>query len=301
MAEAAVRVTGVHKRFGGTVALDALAFEIPKGSVCGLVGPNGAGKTTAISLLLGLMAPTAGDVRVLGLDPRKDGFTLRQRIGYVPEKHHIYSWMRAEEVLRFASEIYPKWDPAEAARITELLRLPRDRKVSRMSRGEVAKLALAIALAHRPELLILDEPTSGLDPLVRRDVLDAIIGLLSAEGRTVVFSSHILSDIERVADRVILIDRGRKVTDAPLESLRSRFVRVSFLFADGRSETPAVPFSLRVEGGPREWNAIVERAHEDETRAWATQNGATTFLVQPISIEDAIVELMRIEQGAVRC
>src|SRR5262249_15249366 len=151
------------------------------------------------------------------------------------------------------------------------------------------------------ELLILDEPTSGLDPLVRRDVLDAIIGLLSAEGRTVLFSSHILSDIERVADRVILIDRGRKVTDTPTERLRRAFVRARFVFAEHPAESPCFEGALRAEGGPREWIAVLEASHAGEAQAYAAQKGASDCLIQPLSLEDAIVELMRIEQDAQPC
>jgi ABC-2 type transport system ATP-binding protein len=195
MSDTAITTRNLFKRFGNKSAVHDLSMIIKAGTVCGLIGPNGAGKTTALRMLLGLLPASSGHMRVLELDPNTDSFQLRQRIGYVPERHHIYDWMKVRRVLEFTSEIYPHWDWGECHRVTELLGLPMEQKVKEFSRGELAKLALTIALAHKPELLLLDEPTSGLDPLVRREFLEAIIHLIEKEGRTIVFSTHILSDV----------------------------------------------------------------------------------------------------------
>src|SRR5262245_46689873 len=176
---AAILMNGVvkHYRRGRVTAVRHIDLSVPRGSVCGLVGPNGAGKTTTIRMLLGLVRPSAGHLSVLGMDPVTCSFHVRQCVGYVPERHNLYPWMKVTQALSFAAMIYPTWDRTEAGRLIELLGLPLARRVKEMSRGELAKLALTIALAHRPHLLILDEPTSGLDPIIRRDLLNTIAQL----------------------------------------------------------------------------------------------------------------------------
>lgn len=227
MDEPAIIVKNLNKKFKKITAVDNISFNVPKGCICGLVGPNGAGKTTTIRILLDLLRADSGDVRVLGLDPVRESFEINSRIGYVPEKHNIYDWMTARQVLEFTGGIYPRWDWNEFETINAILQLPMDNKVKALSRGELAKLALAIALSHKPELLILDEPTSGIDPLVRRNFLDAMTRLIKGRNSTVFFSTHILSDVEQVADRVIVMNKGRIVADDTLHSLRQRFSNIS--------------------------------------------------------------------------
>lgn len=292
MSDAVISAKNLGKNFGKKSAVVDMSFEIPRGTVCGLVGPNGAGKTTTIRMLMGLHPPTSGSIRVLGLDPMKDGLSLRQRTGYVPEKHHIYGWMKVQRVLRFVSEFYPRWDWGECKRISELLSLPMDRKVKQLSRGELAKLALAVALGHKPELLILDEPTSGLDPLVRREFLTTIIGLIQKEERAVLFSTHILSDVERVADKVIVLNEGRIVADDSLEALRSRYTKASFIFAAPPAADLQIPNALRLEKGLREWVAVFAACNGDEIKSLSQRIGATDCLVQPMTLEDVFVELL---------
>lgn len=292
MSDAVICAKNLGKNFGKKSAVVDMSFEIPRGTVCGLVGPNGAGKTSTIRMLMGLHPPSSGSVQVLGLNPMKEGLTLRQRIGYVPEKHHIYDWMKVQRVLQFVSECYPRWDWVECKRIVELLSLPMDRKVKELSRGELAKLALAVALGHKPELLILDEPTSGLDPLVRREFLTTIIGLIQKEERAVLFSTHILSDVERVADQVIVLNEGRIVANDGLQALRDRYTKVSFLFAAPPAADLQIPSALRLEKGLREWVAVFAALKEVEIKSLAQSLGATDCLIQPMTLEDVFVELL---------
>jgi ABC-2 type transport system ATP-binding protein len=292
ISESTISIQNLTKRFGKKSAVQDLTTEIKTGSVCGLIGPNGAGKTTTLRMLLGLLSPSSGQMQVLDLDPKTDAFQLRQRTGYVPEQHHIYEWMKVRRVLKFTSEVYPHWDWAECNRITELLGLPMEQKVKELSRGELAKLALTIALAHKPELLLLDEPTSGLDPLIRREFLEAIIHLIEKEGRTVVFSTHILSDVERVADQVIVLAEGKVVADDSLEGLRARYTKASFLFTTPPAGDATVPEALRVEKGLREWIAVFKAKTESEIRDTARQLGALDCTLQPMSLEDIFVELV---------
>jgi len=298
MNNAAIMVKDIVKRFGKKVAVDRVNFQVSTGCVCGLVGPNGAGKTTTIRMLLDLWRPNSGEIQVLGLDPKQDSLEIRRRIGYVPEKHNIYEWMRVRQVLDFTSSVYPRWDRQEFERINALFKLPMDRKVKELSRGELAKLALTIALSHKPELLILDEPTSGLDPLIRREFLEAIVGLLQSGDRTVFFSTHILSDVERVADRIIIMNEGTIAADDSLAGLRARFSKVSFLFEQVPPHDLAFPGARRVERGQREWIAIFEAKDEAEIRTIAKTIGATDFLIQPMTLEDIFVELVGQRGGA---
>ncbi len=290
----AISVQRLVKQFGKNNAVRDLSFEVPVGRVCGLVGPNGAGKTTTIKILLNLLQPDAGQVRVLGLDPWTDSLELRRRIGYVPEHHNIYQWMKVNQVLEFAAGLFPTWDWQEVERINDVLQLPRDRKVMNLSRGELAKLALITALAHQPVLLILDEPTSGLAPLIRRDFLDAIALLIENHDRTMFFSTHILSDVERVADHVIEMDQGGIVADQPLDELRSRFVKASFLFDNPPPPELEVPGARRVEKGLREWVAVLDN-NETIIRELKLHLGASDCLTQPLSLEDAFIELVNKE------
>jgi ABC-2 type transport system ATP-binding protein len=284
----------VEKKFGARTALAGLDLHVERGTVCALVGPNGAGKTTAIEMLLGLRAPTSGEVRVLGLDPQKDGHRLRQSIGFVPEKHHIYDWMTVPQVLELAAGIYPNWDHNELARIDHILRLPRDRKVKHLSRGELAKLAFEVALSHRPELLILDEPTSGLDPFVRRQILDAIIDLLAGGDRSVLFSTHILSDVERIADRVVVLADGRVAASLSVEAVRARFLLAKYTFEDA----PEAPLpgdlrgAVRIDRMPREWAVVFDtEILSGDPREKTAGLGAKSCSVEPLAFEDAVIQL----------
>src|SRR5881398_2130432 len=214
VSESVVHVSDLTRRFGATTALARVSLSLPRGAVYGLVGANGAGKTTLIKHLLGLLKAQSGSVRVFGLDPVSDPVGVLSRIGYLSEQRDLPPWMRIDELLRYTQAFYPKWDASYAEQLRRQFGLDPAARVRNLSRGECAKAGLLLALAHRPELLLLDEPSSGLDPVVRRDILEAIIRAVADEGRTVLFSSHLLHEVERVADHVALIDQGRVVLDA---------------------------------------------------------------------------------------
>lgn len=300
MPEAAISVEFLGKRFGKNVALRDVSFAVPSGSICGLVGPNGAGKTTTIRILLDLLRRDSGAVHVLGLDPARSALEILSRVGYVPEKHHIYGWMRVQDVLDFAAGLYPGWDWDQCRQVNGILAVPTDRKVQAISRGELAKLALMVALGHKPELLILDEPTSGLDPLVRREFLTAIVGLLKDAGRTVFFSTHILSDVERVADRVIVMDKGRIVAEDTLDALRARFSRVSLLFKTPPGEEFEIPGARRVDKGLREWVAVFDGGKRDFADL-ARRLPVADVVAQPMTLEDAFIELVEKKEDDEQC
>ena len=220
MTEAIISVSGLTRRFGPRAALASVSLSIPRGAVYGLVGANGAGKTTLIRHILGLLRAESGSVRVFGRDPVADPVGVLSRIGYLSEENDLPGWMRIEELIRYTRAFYPGWDDAYAEELRQAFALDPAVKVKSLSKGQKARAGLLIALAYRPELLVLDEPSSGLDPIVRRDILGAVIRTVADEGRTVLFSSHLLDEVEQVADHVAMISRGAIVLSAPLQAIK---------------------------------------------------------------------------------
>jgi ABC-2 type transport system ATP-binding protein len=218
--ESVLEVSGLTRRFGATTALDSVTLSLPRGGVYGLVGANGAGKTTLIRHVLGLLRPESGSVRVFGLDPVADPVAVLSRIGYLSEENDLPAWMRVDELIRYSRAFYPAWDHGYAEELRRAFALDPAAKIKNLSRGQKARTGLLLALAYRPELLVLDEPSSGLDPIVRRDILGAVIRTIADEGRTVLFSSHLLEEVEQVADHLTLIHQGRIVLSAPLDAVR---------------------------------------------------------------------------------
>ena len=220
MSEPVISVAELTRRFGAKTALDSVSVSMPRGAVYGLVGANGAGKTTLIKHVLGLLRAESGSVRVFGLDPVADPVGVLSRIGYLSEENDLPGWMRVDELIRYSRAFYPAWDDEYAEELRQRFALDPAARIKTLSKGQKARMGLLIALAYRPDLLVLDEPSSGLDPIVRRDILGAIIRTIAHEGRTVLFSSHLLEEVEQVADHVTMINEGRIVLSATLDSIR---------------------------------------------------------------------------------
>lgn len=241
--EPAIEAIGLTKRFKGKAAVDDLTLRIASGTTFGFIGPNGAGKTTTIRMMMGMLRPTLGSVRVLGMDVTDDPTAMKQRVGYVPELHLMHRWMRVHEVIRFCRRLFDKWDTQREKELLDLFELPSDRRVKQLSKGMLAKLSLLLALSHDPEVLILDEPTSGLDPLVREEFLDGVLrGICEREReRTVLFSSHTLGDVQRMADIVGIICGGRLIAYGPVDTLVMGTKRIRVVLENGTApgEPPA--------------------------------------------------------------
>jgi ABC-2 type transport system ATP-binding protein len=218
--ESVIHVSDLTRRFGATTALDSVTMSVHRGAVYGLVGANGAGKTTLIKHVLGLLRAEKGSVRVFGLDPVVDPVGVLSRVGYLSEENDLPGWMTVDELARYSRALYPGWDDGYAEELRQMFALDPAAKIKTLSKGQRARTGLLVALAYRPELLVLDEPSSGLDPIVRRDILGAIIRTIAHEGRTVLFSSHLLDEVEQVADHVTMIRAGRIVLSAPLEEIK---------------------------------------------------------------------------------
>jgi ABC-2 type transport system ATP-binding protein len=249
-------VRGLTRRFGPKAALDDVRLSVPRGCVFGLIGANGAGKTTLIKHLLGLLRAQSGSVRVLGRDPVADPVGVLGRVGYLAEDNDLPGWMRVRELLLYTRAFYASWDDAYADELCRAFGLDGNARVKDLSKGQRARAGLVLALAHRPELLILDEPSSGLDPLVRRDILTAVVRTIADEGRTVLFSSHLLEELERVADQVALIDQGRIVFAGPLEAIQEQHRRLTLRFEQARQRPPEWASALSWDGAGHEWTAV---------------------------------------------
>jgi len=255
--EAVIDVTGLERHFGSQAALGGINLRVPRGQVFGIVGENGAGKTTLIKHILGLYRAQHGTVRVFGMDPVQHPQEVLSRIGYLSEEPDLPPWMRISELMCYMAAFYPKWDADYAAELMDAFQLNPAKKIKELSKGQRARAGLVAAQAHRPDLLLLDEPSSGLDPLVRRDILGAVIRTVVDEGRTVVFSSHLLSEVERVSDQVTMISTGKLVLEGPLEDVLSNHRRL-VLGGGLQGARPSLPGQLSCEQKGTHWTVVCE-------------------------------------------
>jgi ABC-2 type transport system ATP-binding protein len=285
MSEWLVEVDGVTRRFGPTVALDNVTFRATVGRVHGLVGANGAGKTTLIKHILGLLRAKSGSVRVFGLDPVRHPTEVLRRIGYLSEERELPEWMRIDELMRYSQAYYPNWDPAYAQRLLETFGLGCEKKISALSQGMRAQVGLTVAVAHRPELLVLDEPSSGLDPMVRQDILDAIVRTVVDDGRTVLFSSHLLDEVERMSDHVTMIHEGRVVVDDAVDRVRGDHLKSHVRFVAPLSRPPVIEDALAVEGEGRSWS-VIHNGAADRFRASVALHGGEVVQTREASLEE---------------
>lgn len=264
-----IEVSNLSRSFGRKQALQDVTLSVQRGQVFGLVGENGAGKTTLMQHLLGAYKAQTGQVRVFGIDPVYDPTAVLARIGYLSEDRDLPVWMRVGELMRYMQAFYPSWDDAYAERLRDEFSLPIDARVKNLSRGEKAKAGLLIALAHRPELLLLDEPSSGLDAVARHDILAVVVRSVAEEGRTVVFSSHLLDEVERVADRVAMIHQGRVTLDMPMEDIKATHHKYVVRWRDRQTKMPDLPGVIHAVGDGCEWGMICQG--DDQAFAHAVQ------------------------------
>lgn len=221
-----LRVSNLHRSFGHLKVVNGLDLEVNPGEIYGFLGVNGAGKTTTIRMLMGIIAPQAGTIELMGKISKRTSLQQKRQIGYVSQQQFFYPWMDANMLGRFVSGLYPNWDEQEYQRLLNVLEVPTNRKTSQLSGGMRIKLALAMALAPKPSLLILDEPTAGMDPVARREFLDIIQHQAREYGRTTFFSTHLLDEVERAADRVGIIHHGQQRFEGELGLLQQQVRRV---------------------------------------------------------------------------
>ncbi|MGZ0166595.1 MAG: ABC transporter ATP-binding protein [Planctomycetales bacterium] len=256
MSESVVEIKGVSRSFGKKVALDEVDLTIQQGTVVGLVGENGAGKTTLLKHVLGLFRARTGSVRVFGKDPVEEPESVLGEIGYLSEVRDLPDWMKIGELMSYTKAFFPSWDDAFAEELREMFELSPDQKVKTLSRGQRARAGLIAAIAHRPQLLVLDEPSSGLDPVVRRDILSAIIRTVADEGRTVLFSSHLLDEVQRVSDHVAVLHLGKMLLTSPMDDVLTSHHRLTVRFEQPLDSPLKIDSALRCEGEGREWTVL---------------------------------------------
>ncbi len=292
MSEPALVFERVTRSFGRTVALDDVSLGVQPGTVLGVIGRNGAGKTTALRLAHGVLFPDAGRIRVLGLDPVTSGHEVRTRASLLAEESALYPWMTVAEILRFASAPHPRWDRALAESLRARLDLDPAARIGTLSRGTRAKVSLVLSVACRPEILFLDDPTAGLDPLVRREVLEGILDAVPAEGGTVLYASHLVHDIERVADRVAVMDRGRIRLEGSLDGIKARIRRATAVFdADAPPPWP-LPGLIHAAAEGRVLRVVSEGANGD-LEAGLRGLGAREVRFETLPLEEILVALLR--------
>lgn len=293
-----IRLERLTKCFGAEVALDQVSLEVPAGVVFALLGENGAGKTTAIRIMLGLAQPNSGRAEVLGLDSGKQGLAIRQRVGYVAERPTMYDWMTVEEIGWFTAGFYGPGYLPEYARLVAQYGLPSKKRLSSLSKGTRAKVALSLALAHQPDLLVLDEPTSGLDALVRREFLESMVDRAS-QGQTVFLSSHQIVEVERVADIVAILRRGKLLLVERLDELKTQVRRLIVTLKDGVAATPALGGQvLSQRWHRRQGEAIVRGLGEGQLAMLRANDDVAAVEVHPTSLEDIFIAYMQGDDDA---
>jgi ABC-2 type transport system ATP-binding protein len=295
----AVEIQGLTKQFGRSVAVNNLCLTIPRGCAFGLLGPNGAGKSTTLRMLMGTLAPTAGQARVLGVFAHRDPTLVKQKVGYVPETHHIYRWMRVGEVIGFCRSCYPTWNDATCHELCTRFELDLRKKVKHLSKGTLVKLALTLAVSHEPELLLLDEPLSGLDPIAREEFLDGVLQSICDRGHTVVISSHIMDDVRRLADRMAILYEGQILVDGNVDELLATTKRVSVTLRDGsRPENPPEgTVWQRVQG--REWQATIRDFSPEKEQQVRALEYAERVEVHDLDLEELFKDFVKGQKVAI--
>ena len=288
MSDDVITVTDLSRQFGKTTALDRVTLTVARGTVFGLVGENGAGKTTLIRHLLGLQRAQTGSVLTFGLDPAGQPVEVLSRIGYLSEERDLPDWMRVGELMSYTRAFYPRWDNRFARDLLTMFDLSPNQKIRTLSRGQRARAALLVASAHRPELLVLDEPSSGLDPSARQDILATVVRTIADEGRTVFLSSHLLHEVQRVADQVAMLHRGRLLLNEPVEELLARHCLLTLHFSCTMAAQPELPGAISWSGEGTEWTCLTDGKQTSLCEA-AKAAGAEIVEERPPSLEEVFL------------
>jgi len=262
MSDYAIEAHGLTKYYGSREIVSRLDLKVPRGSIFGFLGRNGAGKSTTIRMLMGLVEPTRGSATVLGYDIRNLPPDIRGRVGYMAEGHEVYDWMTVEQCRSFQSAFYSRWNDKLFWGVIDHFGLKSKAKAKHLSRGERAGLCLALTLAPEPELLILDDPALGLDPVARRSLLESMIYVTRKDDRTILFSSHLLGDVERVTDHIAVLDGGSLRADCSLETFLEHIRRFRLQFDDVVPDVSAIDGLLHFTHGRGETTLTIANYNE---------------------------------------
>ena len=290
-----ITASGLEMRFPGCEALRGIDLKVPSGSVFALLGENGAGKTTLIRILTGFQSPTAGQCTVCGFDPNRDALEIRRRIGYVSDSPALYDWMRVDEIGWFTASFYEDGFLERYGESIGHFEVPRNRKIRHLSKGQKAKVALALALAHDPELLILDEPTSGLDPHVRREFMESMVDR-AVTGRTVLISSHQISEVERVADMVAILHQGKVRLMDSMINLKETISELTISLDDPLIALPRMSGNVEVlseQSSGRQRRMVVRGFDHLAQASIEARPGVISVRSRPASLEEIFIACTR--------
>ncbi len=287
-----IRTHGLTRYFGRKAALASLTLDVPRGQVTALVGRNGAGKTTLIRMLLGLLPPTRGRSELLGCDSQSLTPQVRTRVGYLAEGHFLWRWMRVCDVARWQRGTFPRWDQALFDAILKFFAVDPQDRADRISRGQRAGVCLAMTLATDPELLVLDDPSMGLDPIARRALVEGLLAFARRDGRTIFICTHLLDDVERLADRIAILGNGRLLVDAGLADFRER---VGGWFVDAEpqaAELARIPRLIDSRQVGEHTQQLVVADPDADTEAAIGRLGGSARR-EPLTLEDAVLAYLR--------
>jgi ABC-2 type transport system ATP-binding protein len=294
MNEAAILTEGLSKSFGAQAAVTQLNLRIQPGAVYGFLGRNGAGKTTTMRMLLGLVRPTKGRARVLGLDPTNETELLRilERVAFVPQRKQLYGWATPTELVRMNKAYFPRWSDDAAAQLAKRLEIPMKTAFKKLSIGNQSKVALLLALAQGAEVLILDEPTAGLDPVMVDEILRTLVEDHVSQGRTIFVSSHHLGEVEQICDWVGILEEGRLLLESRLEEIRQEF-RLVIASGEGLPDVASKDVvSAATDGRFRRY--VVAREAERFAAELRSQ-GAVILEISPLGLRELFLHLVRKE------
>jgi ABC-2 type transport system ATP-binding protein len=290
-----VEFNDIHRAYTrGVDVLRGVTFSVRPGQVVGLLGRNGAGKTTLIRIAMGMIESQRGNARVFGLDPRESPLEVKRRVGYVSEDQILPDFLRVKDVIEIHRGLFPDWDPRLEESLLKRFELSRRARIKSLSKGQARQVALLCAVAHRPELLLLDEPAGGLDPAARREFLETSIQLLNEAGSTILFSSHYMTDVERMADRIVVIHQGRVLIDSELDALREQHSLALIASDSGVSQQHLLELGdcIGVRERGDSLHAIFRLAPEEASVALRQQLGIADVSCAPIALEEMFVELV---------
>ncbi|UCF37591.1 MAG: ABC transporter ATP-binding protein [Acidobacteriota bacterium] len=290
-----VEFQNIHRAYKkGVPVLEGFNLSLEPGEVVGLLGRNGAGKTTLMRIAMGMLEPQQGGVRVFGIEPRQNPIEVKQRVGYVAEDQVLPEFLRVEDVIGLHRELFPRWDSDLERELRETFDVPLRSKIKELSKGQARQVALLCAIAHRPELLLLDEPAGGLDPAIRREFLETAIQYLTQSGSTILFSSHHMGDVERLADRIVILDRGRVLIDESLDELREGFSLVLLpLDIESRaSELLELEECLTIRKRPESFHAVFRADCSRARSLLADRFQIGNAKCRTIPLEEMFIELM---------
>lgn len=292
MSENVIVTHRLTKHYGHKRVVDSLDLRVPRGSVYGLLGRNGAGKSTVIKMLMGLVQPDYGRVELLGETIDQLQSATRAKIAYLAEGHPLYGWMTIGEAVRFTRAFYPTWNHTLCEQVLDCFELSQRQKIRTLSRGQQAQVSLALAISPDPELLVLDDPTLGLDTVVRRDFLESLIQIIQRQGRTILFSSHLLGDVERIADRIGVLVKGVLRVDCPTDHFRNSIKKIVLEFAGVPPDAPSCAglISVRQVGPSLE---LVLVGYDDAQREAIEALDPRSIEVLHLNLEDAFIEYTR--------